>query len=289
MSNGDDRHQVVELFGENTGVQANWERIVTEQECPYSHKRCFKIRKSDSAVSIGTCTVRVGRDQFPLIICPNRLLEGHKVFTDCIHLLSRHLPGNELHLVPEVSVPGGSVDYFLVSAHNGEPKDFVGIEFQTLDTTGTVWPARQEFLRSVGVVAEVALADANKSYGVNWKMTAKTILVQLLHKVETFEAVGRSFVLVVQTPFMNYMEREFDFGHLSDPATLNDSMHFHAYDAIESQGSMTIQLAQRKSTSAVGIAQALNLGMAAVVEEVAIMQAVKAKMSSRTLWSPIQQ
>jgi hypothetical protein len=66
-------------------------------------------------------------------------------------------------------------------------------------------------------------------------------------------------------------------------------MHFHAYDAIESQGSMTIQLAQRKSTSAVGIAQALNLGMAAVVEEVAIMQAVKAKMSSRTLWSPIQQ
>ena len=49
-----------------------------------------------------------------------------------------HEPGNELHTVPEVSVPGGSVDYFLASVRDGKVKDFVGIELQTLDTTGTV-------------------------------------------------------------------------------------------------------------------------------------------------------
>jgi hypothetical protein len=157
-----------------------------------------------------------------------------------------------------------------------------------MDTTGTVWPARQEFLRSVGVEAEIAPGDADKSYGVNWKMTAKTILVQLLHKVETFEAVGRNFVLVVQSPFMHYMQREFDFGHLADPATINDAMHFHSYDAIENDNALTLQLATRKSTSATGIAQALNLGTAAVVEESAILNAVKAKMSNRTLWTPIK-
>src|SRR5436190_37671 len=34
---------------------------------------------------------------------PNRLLERKQVFTDCLHLLTTHEPGNEIHVVPEVS------------------------------------------------------------------------------------------------------------------------------------------------------------------------------------------
>src|SRR5690606_10262318 len=75
--------------------------------------------------------------------CPFRLLERRQVFMDCLHLLTRHQPGNELHVVPEVSVPGGSLDYVLVSARAGRVKDFVGIEFQTLDTTPTRRPERR--------------------------------------------------------------------------------------------------------------------------------------------------
>jgi len=86
---------------------------------------------------IGTCTVNYGKENRPIIICPHRLLERRQIFTDCIHLLTLHEPGNEFHIVP-VSIPGGSVDYFLASAHRRKVKDFVGIELQTLDTTGTV-------------------------------------------------------------------------------------------------------------------------------------------------------
>ena len=57
---------------------------------------------------------------------------------DCLQLLTLHEPGNELHVVSEINLPGGSVDYFLVSAARGKVRDFVGVELQALDTTGTV-------------------------------------------------------------------------------------------------------------------------------------------------------
>ena len=123
-------------------------------------------------------------------------LERRQIFTDCFHLLTTHDPGNELHIIPEVSVPGGSVDYFLVSSKDGKVKDFVGIELQTLDTTGTVWPERQRLLRKLGVPRKDVVEESDKPYGMNWKMTAKTILVQMHHKIQTFEHVHKKLVLV---------------------------------------------------------------------------------------------
>lgn len=70
-----------------------------------------------------------------MMICPHRLLERKQVFIDCLHLLS-HEPGIELHVVPEVSVPGGSVGYFLTAVDDGKIVDFLGVELQTMDTTG---------------------------------------------------------------------------------------------------------------------------------------------------------
>lgn len=280
------KHKVVELFGVHTSSSADWHAIVASQHCPYSNSRCFKVRKSDSAVSIGTCTVRVGEAEEPLIICPKRLLQNHQVFADCLHLLGRHKPGNELHLVPEVTIPGGSVDFFLVSVEKGRPVDFVGIEFQTLDTTGTVWPARQDFLSSVGVADALLGSDAKKPYGMNWKMTAKTILMQLHHKATTFEALGRNLVLVIQDPFMRYMQGEFDFGHLTSPAVVAEPVHFHSYEAIESDFALNLSLLNRQSTDVDGIAKALNLGFEARVDEVIMLEALKRKISSATRWSP---
>ena len=96
----------------------NWEKIVKDQQCVYLNKKCYKVRKSDPGTAIGSCAVLHGRESEPIIICPTRLLERHQIFTDCFHLLTVHEPGNELHIVSEISIPGGSVDYFLVSAKN---------------------------------------------------------------------------------------------------------------------------------------------------------------------------
>ncbi len=280
---------VVELFGHSAEKKRrDWIRIVREQQCIFLGRKCYKVRKSDPETSIGSCTVLYGKQQEPIIICPTRLIERRQIFTDCFHLLTTHEPGNELHIVAEVSIPGGSVDYFLVSARKGKVKDFVGIELQTLDTTGTVWPERQRLLKKLSVPRSDKGATSKKSYGMNWKMTAKTILVQMHHKIQTFEHVHKKLVLVVQDKLLAYMSREFNFAHLRNPAGIGDSMHLHPY-RMEKQSDKSFKLVMqsRLSTDAEGIGKCLGLQAEPRVELEVIVKALEAKLSPNTLFVPV--
>lgn len=271
---------IVELFGKNTSLDINWKDLVEKQVCPFLGSKCYKVRKSQPNVAIGTCTIRYGKSSDPIIICPTRLLEKRKVFLDCIHLLSLHEPGNDLHVVSEISVPGGSIDFIIASVNGKKVKDFVGIEFQTMDTTGTVWPARQTFLQSKGLFLSDHVEE--KSYGMNWKMTAKTILIQLNHKVETFEHLGKHLVLIVQDHFMDYMKREFSFNDVHESARIGDCMHFHSY-SLEENASLELKLKSRNSTDSEGIAKCLGLQAEAKIELKEIIQAIESKLNENTL------
>ena len=119
-------------------------------------------------------------------------------------------------------MPGGSVDYFLVSARRGKVHDFAGIELQTLDTTGTVWPERQRLLAALNVSRNDDDLLTRKPFGMNWKMTAKTILMQLHHKIATFEHFNKHLALVTQDRLLQYMEKEFSFAHIKRSALMGD-------------------------------------------------------------------
>ncbi|OAV75195.1 Restriction endonuclease NotI [Bacteroidales bacterium Barb7] len=203
-------NKIAELFT-ISGYQKdiNWIEVCSKQHCSYLNRKCLKNRKSQADISIGTCTVKYGAE-CNVIICPYRLLERKQIFMDCLHLLTAHEPGNELHLLSEISIPGGNVDYFIVSTDSDRNvKDFIGIELQTLDTTGTVWPERQRFLKKQGIKVNNEDSDSVKSFGMNWKMTAKTILVQLHHKIDTFECLNKHLVLIVQDCFLDYIKKNF--------------------------------------------------------------------------------
>lgn len=276
--------QIVDLFGRRTaaGSEQAWRDVLRGQECPFRKSRCVKVRKSAPEVAIGTCTVRAGKTGAPIVICPFRLLQRRQIFVDSLHLLGAHEPGNELHVIPEVAVPGGSVDYFLVSAQRRRVVDFAGIEIQALDTTGTIWPARQRFLRDRGVVPEDERDLADKPFGINWKMTAKTILMQLHHKVETFDGMNKRLVLVLQDHLMEYMQREFSCAHL-ESAKLGNAMHFHVYAYEESSGDGDLRLAKRKSTDAPGVAACLNIQAEPNVEMAGVVERLEAKISDETV------
>ncbi|MCP4699334.1 MAG: hypothetical protein GY862_21175 [Gammaproteobacteria bacterium] len=280
-------NKVTEFFG--YGIKSigkhQWSEIIQNQTCPYTKNKCFKVRKSEPEISIGTCTVSYGKSNRNIIICPHRLLQNKQVFTDCVHLLTKHEPGNEFHVVREVGIPGGNVDYFLVSVKNKKVKDFVGIEFQTLDTTGTVWPERQRLLNELGFKAGDEAVYSEKPFGMNWKMTAKTILVQLHHKIDTFEHIGKTLVLVLQDCLLDYMRKEFSFGHLSEPTQLGDSMHIHAYAINLDKISFKIELAQRLSTDSEGISTCLGLQAEAKIELKEIIKSIEAKLSDATVLS----
>lgn len=285
MSSSSLTNKITELFGHAARVDSplNWEQIVADHQCPYIGRKCIKTRKSQPNISIGTCTVRYGKEGESIIICPLRLLERRQVFTDCLHLLTLHEPGNELHIVGEIAIPGGSVDYFLVSAKDRKVMDFVGIEFQTLDTTGTVWPERQRFLAMASL--RVPKKDVNnpRSFGMNWKMTAKTTLVQLHHKIQTFEHINRHLALIVQDRLLEYMRREFSFDHLQNPARLGDPMHIHSYGLDPHGVNFRLALRGRFSTDTAGISICLGLQASANVELIMIVKLLESKICDQTL------
>lgn len=273
--------KVKEFFGLPTKRNdVDWKVIAYEQHCPYVGKKCVKVRKSAASISIGICTVDYSKYK-EIMICPHRMLERKQIFIDCVHLLTLHEPGNELHLLSEVGVPGGSVDYFLVSVHKNKVVDFVGIELQTLDTTGSLWSERASFLKS----KEISVEDSDlraKTFGINWKMSAKTILVQMHHKIQTFEHLNKHLVLVIQDCFRDYMKREFSFTHMQ-PARQGDSFHIHSYALKEEKQSLRMRLDDRISTDANGIAICLGLQAEAKIELNKIVDSLEKRISDKTL------
>lgn len=256
--------KISEFFGLNCENKSlDFRSAMDSQLCPYTQRICTKMRKSNPDIKIGTCSVRY-QDQ-DIIICPFRLLEHNQIFIDCLHLLTMHEPGNELYLVPEVQIPGGHVDYFLVSAKDRKVKDFIGIELQTMDTTGTVWPERQKFLCEQGIEVDVEDVNSRKSFGMNWKMTLKTILIQMHHKSETFEHLNKHLVLIIQKPLYEHMRTNFNFDGI-DGVRLGDPVHIHSYDFGQENNVLHLSLHTRVSTDSAGIANCLGLNAERKVE-----------------------
>lgn len=122
---------------------------------------------------------------------------------------------------------------------------------------------------------------------MNWKMTAKTTLVQMHHKIQTLEHLNKKLVLVIQDNLLTYMARQFSFGHVKNPAVIGDSMHIHAYRMDQvSDGSFKPIMQSRLSTDAEGVGICLGLQAEARVELEEILQALQAKLSPATLFAP---
>lgn len=265
-------NQPVEFYGKRVTEETMGEfpSLFASQQCPFLKKRCVKQRKSDPSQTIGACTVSFQGG--PLVICPHRFIAGNQIFRDCISLL--HPPEEEVQYfaVPEITVPGGNVDYFLVATNALQGiLDYVAIEIQSLDTTssGHIWAARQDVL--AGKLA------GSYPYGINWRMSAKTILVQMLHKAVTFEPLGKKLVLVIQTPFFAYLSNEFTTQHLRD-AHAEDTVHFHIYEAVLVGLELQLVLHARKSTTVQGVEQMLSRGRDSGILDEEIVPRIVAKM-----------
>ena len=269
--------KISEFFGlYSRDGSLDFRSAMESQVCPYTHKICTKMRKSEPEIKIGTCSVQYQSQN--IIICPSRLLEHNQIFIDCLHLLTMHEPGNELYLIPEVQIPGGYVDYFLVSAKDGKIKDFIGIELQTMDTTGTVWPERQKFLHEQGITVNPDDLNHKKSFGMNWKMTLKTILIQMHHKSETFEHLNKHLVLVIQKPLYDHMKSEFNFDGI-EGVRIGDPVHIHSYQLEQKENKLNLSLQTRISTDSAGIAECLGLNAERKVELQDIVRSLELKLT----------
>lgn len=219
--------------------------VLRNQTCPYSGKACYKTRKSDPNTAIGTCSLLFDSETQPILICPEPLTKDGKVFTDCLQFISSSIAGSDLYLIPEVVTSVGRIDYVLAAFKHGKPVDFVPIELQTLDTTGSIWNERQKLLIEHGYSVDAGEARSTGA-SLNWKMTAKTILAQLVQKSQLFASMNKNLVLICQTPLYQYMTKRFNFSEVHD-ASLSDVLHFHMYDYVTENNEMVLKLSQMRS------------------------------------------
>lgn len=100
---------------------------------------------------------------------------------------------------------------------------------------------------------------------MNWKMTLKTILIQMHHKSETFEQLNKHLVLIIQKPLYEHMRRNFNFDGI-EGVRLGDPVHIHVYNFEEGENKLNLSLHTRVSTDSAGIANCLGLNAEGKVE-----------------------
>ena len=125
-------------------------------------------------------------------------------------------------------------------------------------------------------------ARSAKGFGINWKHTAKTILVQLNHKIATFEYLSKRLVLVLQDGLLDYMRKAFAFDHIQGVRD-GDPMQLHSYSLNRNSLLYSLQLKERLSTDAVGVAACLGLQVSPKVELKVLLEQIESKLPQSTL------
>lgn len=214
----------VEFYGQFYANRDDAEEGKEEDYCPFLDDTCKKRRKSEGE-SIGTCSVGYrgrGQDEYkPTCICPHRfetdsvLGEIEPLFTD----------EGEYFTTPEVPLTGTSIDYVAGKMDSdGNVLDFAGIEIQALDTTGSVWPYRENYYDD-----NADMEDTDGTYGINWAMSlSKTMMQQAFKKGQVFREWGENLIFLVQDVSIDYLRSNYNASRLRE-AREDDPVHFYSY------------------------------------------------------------
>lgn len=168
--------------------------------CPFINDRCTK-HLNDGSIS-GVCSMVTAREPAPIITCPNRLYgndyailsevaeaafgSGHRILHPSEFRSASHDGrnvvafgqnyGGELRLPMRGRAGSYYVDWILahISADGGLA-EFVAIEVQAIDTTGTYRP-------EVQILREGTREIQRSKAGMNWENVNKRILPQIIYK-----------------------------------------------------------------------------------------------------------
>ena len=112
---------------------------------------------------------------------------------------------------------------------------------------------------------------------MNWKMTLKTILIQMHHKSETFEYLNKHLVLIIQKPLFEHMKSDFNFDEI-EGVRLGEPIHIHSYNFDNSNSKLNLSLHTRVSTDSSGIAKCLGLNAESKVEMEDLIRILEPKL-----------
>ena len=195
-----------EFFGYRTDdLSLKAKAAAAKKECPIIGEVCEK--SFNDGVTSGVCALKPMTSE-PVICCPIRmyaddyrilkdvsikafyeglkLLPGREALSfattaseSCVAVFGKRW-GGELRL-PQKSGRGGYfVDWVLAKIDaTGELEEFVAVEVQTIDTTGTYRNGYEAFMHDRSTIKTTA--------GLNWENVSKRILPQLIYKGQVLQ------------------------------------------------------------------------------------------------------
>lgn len=215
---------VGEILGEPARLMRN--PVNAGYECPFMESLCTKrSQKIDGPYPI--CSVWAGRSKpnpYLMSVCPKRFYQVD-FFNDVIEHCWPNTEGpTNPRVVSEIQMAGfGNVDFVIADLNEQENEvvDFVSVEMQAVDITGSVEPAYQGIINSQGLV--------DVSYGINWANVRKRYVTQLVTKGFFHHHWNSRIVAVLQTRLYDYMRQHINFDELP-PNTGGNTVVFMLYD-----------------------------------------------------------
>jgi hypothetical protein len=176
--------------------------------CPFVNKICYKQSRLIK-YPFGVCSAQVsGHD---IALCPRRFLDGHIVFSDIAKLHFKTV--SDILVFPEVHLPDvGSFDFVMLKHKplSTDIDDFIVIEFQTGQTTGTgdLVKGLKDFM------AGQKMGDHSYNFGLNTYDIWKRTLTQILNKGVILEKWGKKIVWVIQDQIFQNFEKRYNLQDL---------------------------------------------------------------------------
>lgn len=220
------------IIGEILGTPAAQQRspVNAGYLCPFINGECTK-RGHHLEGPYPVCSVwHLKKSPRLITICPNRFFQA-AIKEDVIqHCWPGQAPANP-RVAYEVSMEKfGTVDMVIADLDQsaGVIRQFVSVELQAVDLSGTVEPAYS------GVLNNLEMVETN--YGVNWANVRKRFVEQLVSKGFYHHQWGTRVVAVMQTPLYDKLREHIQFDELSVGKRGVVDVMFLLYDYLESSG-----------------------------------------------------
>ena len=194
-------------------------------QCPFIGAKCTK-RSHRISGPYPVCSIHRSQNDPRLVCtCPRRFYEAKFLEEVIKHCWPGQPPANP-KIAHEVIMKGfGCVDFVIADIDDKAEdavRNFISVELQAVDLTGSVEPAYSAALNNVSSMPE------KPSFGVNWANVRKRYVAQLITKGFFHHHWAARMVSVVQTWLYDELRKAIQFDEL-DPKS-NCNIIFMTYD-----------------------------------------------------------
>ncbi|KJZ25421.1 NotI family restriction endonuclease [Tritonibacter mobilis] len=254
----DPKDAIAEIQGQR--ATAKVDPSLNSFECPYIQKRCPKRSTNLGDEAYPVCSLwKANRNDAEverevICVCPKRFYQ-----VDWLDAVIENCwpfdPPTDPVVATEVKMTGfGNVDFVIADqGPDGEIKNFLSVELQAIDITGSVFPA-YEALR--------AGTDLPKrpTYGFNWDNVYKRYITQLVRKGYFHHHWGTKIVAVIQDQVYDYVINKAEFMRSTDVRNSTVNIVFMTYtfeEDPENPGQFVPRLKRVEGTSHASLQQAI--------------------------------